>query len=360
MPRSIKLKVETLEGRLLLSAQPFIHKPAVKPLPATITHGPGDDGMVTITGKTFAKTKVKVISEGDVETVKSDKKGHFQIAVYVGYGLTDVQLSAKSGKKRQATTLEIERDTPNVPGLWPILTPTPTPLPTQSPTPTPTQTPTPTPTSSPTPTQGPQVNILGAGAIPGEAADGVSDGVIHGVSNIPNAPVTLFLATVANAGSEENPSYIGQYTAYANTTTDASGNFEFTNVPQFEGYHYVAAITSPTLILSNELRAFPSPFPIPSETPPPLQFVEITSNISGTLQGKTREPNATVVLLHQVSTNLPGSAYLLSGKDFAVVQTSTADANGYFQFTGLDSSDIFIVYVPGSTPLASLSTDPTV
>ena len=102
-------------------------KPKPAPLPASLTGAPDAAGNVTIVGKTFPKAIVKVslgTSGAIAATVKADKKGHFQVTVQVGFGTTDVQVLAQSGKKTAAATLTVNRPAP-----------TPTPTSTQTPDP---------------------------------------------------------------------------------------------------------------------------------------------------------------------------------------------------------------------------------
>ena len=89
-------------------------KPAPKPkITAIVAAGPNATGAVTVTGKTYAKAKVKVDvgANGSIDqTVKANAKGVYQVSFTVGFGGTQVKLSATApGHKATATTLMVNR-----------------------------------------------------------------------------------------------------------------------------------------------------------------------------------------------------------------------------------------------------------
>jgi hypothetical protein len=133
--RKYRLLMESLEARTLLTAavgrddvraalraglvlpggvEALKAKPAPKPnITAAVTAGPSSSGLVTISGKTYAKASVtlQVVSTGATQpVVKASTKGVYQISFTVGYGNTLVQLTAKApGHKPTSTTLTVNR-----------------------------------------------------------------------------------------------------------------------------------------------------------------------------------------------------------------------------------------------------------
>jgi hypothetical protein len=339
------------------------------PLAASLTGPPDANGNVTIVGRTFRKTSVRVTigtSGAVLAKVKTDKGGHFQVTVDVGFGTTSLQVRAQSGRKTSETTLVANRP---IPASTPTPTPSPTPTPTPSPTPTPTPSPTPTPTPSPTPTPTPNPSAtieLTGGALSGDVVT-----TLDGQTTVPDATVTLL------EGDEVDfqGTWIIEYVAVETTSSDAAGSFHFTGIPVSggsESANFMAVVAAPSLICS-EVYSFgiaPIPFPggtslLPT-TPPALQIsldpafgqdddlydATADSNI-GTIDGQTTVPDATVTLLEEESILPPGVPPTpSSGLEYVAVQTTTADAAGNFQLTQVNfssGSNTFIVLVAGPT-----------
>ena len=89
-------------------------KPPPKPnITATVTAGPSASGLVTVTGKTYAKAKVTlefVATGAALPRVKANAKGVYRISFTVGIGSTLVKLSATApGHKPTSTTLTVNR-----------------------------------------------------------------------------------------------------------------------------------------------------------------------------------------------------------------------------------------------------------
>jgi hypothetical protein len=194
-----------------------------------------------------------------------------------------------------------------------------------------------------------------------------------GHTTVPNATVTLlqddpFVTLQGNSNDE--------FVAIETTTSDASGSFKFTWPPAFEGGPpaiFRAVITAPYLICSNEYE-FPNPLPIAlppypylgllPTNPPAVQiyldpasgqnvdnlgvYSGIANSNIGTIDGRTTVPDATVTLLQVV----PSPAWTV------VVETTTSDASGSFQFTGVNfphGGGTFIAIVEGPTLASTAS-----
>jgi hypothetical protein len=330
-------------------------------LAASLTGPPDANGNVTIVGRTFRKTSVRVTigtSGAVLAKAKTDKRGHFQVTVDVGFGTTSLQVRAQSGRKTSETTLVANRPIP-------ASTPTPTPSPTPTPTPSPTPTPTPSPTPTPTPNPSATIELTG-GAL---SADEVA--TLDGQTTVPDATVTLLEGDVLGFQG----TWINEYVAVETTSSDAAGSFHFTGIPltgMGGSANFIAVVAAPSLTCSKVYSFGDVPIPLAGgtsllpTTPPAVQIYldpafgqdndlyDATANSDiGTIDGKTTVPDATVTLLEEESTLPPGVPPTPSSDfEYFAVQTTTADAAGNFQLTRVNFSsrgNTFIVLVAGPT-----------
>jgi hypothetical protein len=305
-------------------------KPKPAPLPASLTGAPDAAGDVTIEGKTFPKAIVRASlgTSGPIAaTAKSDKKGHFQVTVQVGFGTTNIQVLAQSGKKTAAANLTVNRPAP---GLTSTPAPTPTPTPTPVPTPTPTPIPAPPPVPTPTPTPTPPSDAISISiGFPDPASPSPRiDATINGHTS-PNVAVSL-----VDLGASSG----------ATTTSDSSGNFQFKGVDLY-GFSGIALIATATIsgtpVACLLETGFPFELPTVPLPPPPTNPISIGLGAAFLVgQGDdgyelTNSGTFTIVghIIPGVTVSLFAGERTGASDPMLSVGTTTTDSSGDFQFT---------------------------
>ncbi|MBI1187738.1 MAG: hypothetical protein GC206_10505 [Alphaproteobacteria bacterium] len=114
-------------------------KPKTPPLAVSILAGPDATGLVMVSGTTTVKkAKVQVDIGGNrtiEQTLAANKKGRFQAAVRVDFGITPIVFQVKQGKKTLKATAVVLRARPPVPPPNPNPNPNPNPTPEPEPPP---------------------------------------------------------------------------------------------------------------------------------------------------------------------------------------------------------------------------------